>query len=239
MFLKQKCFKPNLYLLLILKALLSRQQLNSLMIVLSQRQRYFERHLFQQIMQKSEETIDRLGRLHQRAINCEFGENENDYIREVIDKCYLSKLCWKFLEKEEALMWDDLWGRRKLLITSWNSMALTKWIINWLTKWMQLVTSWMEMRALGKDRNALVTIKKDISVEFRMCSVIGHFRVKCPQARQCCGDGCGFRGDKDSKGADDGRRKTGSKWGNSRGRHVVVVEAKVARNKPCGWQESH
>ena len=54
---------------------------------------FFERHLFQKVMQEGEETIYQLGRLHQRAINCEFGENENDYIREVIDKCYLSKLC--------------------------------------------------------------------------------------------------------------------------------------------------
>ena len=56
------------------------------------RENYFI-HLFQKIMQEGEETIYQLGRLHQRAINCEFGENENDYIREVIDKCYLSKLC--------------------------------------------------------------------------------------------------------------------------------------------------
>ena len=49
----------------------------------------FERLLLQQIMQESEETIDQfVGRLHQRAINCEFGENENGYIRDqVIGNC--------------------------------------------------------------------------------------------------------------------------------------------------------
>ena len=40
----------------------------------------FERHLFRQIVQESEETVDQfVCRLCQRAINCEFGENENDY----------------------------------------------------------------------------------------------------------------------------------------------------------------
>ena len=48
-------------------------------------------------------------RLRQRAINCEFGENDNDYIRDqVIDRCYSSKLLRKFLEKEGALTLDNL-----------------------------------------------------------------------------------------------------------------------------------
>ena len=70
----------------------------------------FERHLFRQIVQESEETVDQfVCRLRQRAINCEFGENENDYIRDqVIDKCYSSKLRRKFLEKERTLTLDDL-----------------------------------------------------------------------------------------------------------------------------------
>ena len=70
----------------------------------------FERHLFRQIVQESEETVDQfICRLHQRAINCEFGENKNNYIcDQVIEKSYLSKLHQKFLEKEEALTLDDL-----------------------------------------------------------------------------------------------------------------------------------
>ena len=54
----------------------------------------FERHLFRQIVQESEETVDQfVFRLRQQAINCEFGENKNDYIRDqVIDKCCSSKL---------------------------------------------------------------------------------------------------------------------------------------------------
>ena len=68
---------------------------------------------FRQIVQGSEETegtIDQfVCRLRQRVINCEFGENENGYIRDqVIDKCYSSKLRRKFLKKEGALTLDDL-----------------------------------------------------------------------------------------------------------------------------------
>ena len=57
-------------------------------------------------MHESEETVDQfVCRLHQQAINCEFGENNNDYVRDqVIDKCNLSKLHRKLLEKGEALM---------------------------------------------------------------------------------------------------------------------------------------
>ena len=47
--------------------------------------------------------------LRQRAATCEFGVNEDDYIRDqLIDKCYSSHLCWKFLEKEGTVSLDDL-----------------------------------------------------------------------------------------------------------------------------------
>ena len=70
----------------------------------------FERHLFRQIAQESGETVDQfVCRLRQRAASCEFGENEDDYIRDqVIDKCYSSKLRRKFLEKEGAATLEDL-----------------------------------------------------------------------------------------------------------------------------------
>ena len=39
----------------------------------------------------------------------EFGINEDDYIcDQLIDRCYLSHLCWKFLEKKGTVMLDDL-----------------------------------------------------------------------------------------------------------------------------------
>ena len=50
-----------------------------------------------------------------------------------------------------------------------------------------------------------------------MCDVIGHFKVKCPRARQRGGGGdSGSRGDKGSKGADGGRRDTGTRQGDGR-----------------------
>ena len=43
----------------------------------------FERHLFRQISQSSEETVDQfVCRLRQRAASCEFGEREDEYIRD-------------------------------------------------------------------------------------------------------------------------------------------------------------
>ena len=54
----------------------------------------FERPLFRQIVQESEETVGQfVCRLCQCAIDCEFGENKKDYIHDqVIDKCHSSKL---------------------------------------------------------------------------------------------------------------------------------------------------
>lgn len=41
----------------------------------------------------------------------EFGINEDDYIcDQLIDRCYLSHLCWKFLEKKELLCWMICYG---------------------------------------------------------------------------------------------------------------------------------
>ena len=49
-----------------------------------------ERHLYRQITQSSEETVDQfVCRLRQRAASCDFGEREDEYIRDqLIDKCY-------------------------------------------------------------------------------------------------------------------------------------------------------
>ena len=41
----------------------------------------------------------------------EFGINEDDYIcDQLIDRCYLSHLCWKFLEKKGLLCWTICYG---------------------------------------------------------------------------------------------------------------------------------
>ena len=70
----------------------------------------FERHLFRQIAQTSDETVDQfVCKLRQRAASCDFGEFEDDYIRDqVIDKCYSSHLRRKFLEQESTLTLDGL-----------------------------------------------------------------------------------------------------------------------------------
>ena len=71
---------------------------------------HFERRLFRQISQSSEETVDQfVCRLRQRAASCEFGEREDEYIRDqLIDKCYSAKLRRKFLEKEGSVALNDL-----------------------------------------------------------------------------------------------------------------------------------
>ena len=65
----------------------------------------FERHLFRQIAQASDETVDQfVYKLRQRAASCDFGVREDDYIRDqVIDKCYSSHLRSKFLEQEGSV----------------------------------------------------------------------------------------------------------------------------------------
>ena len=70
----------------------------------------FERHLFRQITQSSEETVDQfVCRLRQRAASCDFGEREDEYIRDqLIDKCYSAKLRRKFLEKDGSVTLHDL-----------------------------------------------------------------------------------------------------------------------------------
>ncbi|XP_022796419.1 uncharacterized protein LOC111334864 [Stylophora pistillata] len=70
----------------------------------------FERHLFRQISQSNEETVDQfVCRLRLRAASCEFGEREDEYIRDqLIDKCYSAKLRRKFLEKEGSVTLNDL-----------------------------------------------------------------------------------------------------------------------------------
>ena len=70
----------------------------------------FERHLFRQISQSSEETVNQfVCRLRQQATSCEFGDREDEYIRDqLIDKCYSAKLRRKFLEKEGSVTLNDL-----------------------------------------------------------------------------------------------------------------------------------
>ena len=66
--------------------------------------------MFRQITQSSEETVHQfVCRLRQRAASCDFGEREDEYIRDqLIDKCYSAKLRRKFLEKDGSVTLNDL-----------------------------------------------------------------------------------------------------------------------------------
>ncbi|XP_068758051.1 uncharacterized protein [Montipora capricornis] len=193
----------------------------------------FERHLFQQIVQESEETVDQfVCRLRQRAINCEFGESENDYIRDqVIDKCYSSKLRRKFLEKEGALTLDDLLrvARSQEAVDRQLKQYGTDQVSNQLTGQVNAVgdksdgntRSEKEKKCFSCDQEGHFSGDRKCPARdraCRMCGIIGHFRVKCPRARQRGGGGSGSRGDKGGKGAGGGRRNTGSRRGDGRGR---------------------
>ena len=72
----------------------------------------FERNLFRQITQSSEETVDQfVCQLKQRAASCDFGGGgrEDEYIRDqLIDKCYSAKLRRKFIEKDGSVTLNDL-----------------------------------------------------------------------------------------------------------------------------------
>ena len=68
----------------------------------------FERHLFRQISQKGDETMDQfVCRLRKQAAYCDFGANEDDHLRDqIIDKCHSCKLRRKLLERQGLLLGD-------------------------------------------------------------------------------------------------------------------------------------
>ena len=70
----------------------------------------FERHLFRQIAQNSDETVDQfVFRLRQRAVSCDFGAQQDEYIHDqLIDTCHSNYLRQKFLEKGGTVKLDDL-----------------------------------------------------------------------------------------------------------------------------------
>ena len=93
----------------------------------------FARHLFRQITQSSEETVDQfVCRLRQRAASCDFGEWEDEYIRDqLIDKCYSAKLRRKFFEKDGSVTLNDLLitarAQEAVDLTGWVSWRATSW----------------------------------------------------------------------------------------------------------------
>ena len=154
-------------------------------------------------MQESKQTVDQfVCRLCQRAINCEFVENEDDYIHDqVIDKRR------KLLEKEGALMLDDL------LKISRSQEAVDRQLKQYGTDQVNAVRDMSDgntrsgkgKKCFSCDQEGHFSGAKKCPAHdraCRMCDVVGHFRVKCPRAHQHGGGGFGFRGDKGGKGVD-------------------------------------
>ena len=141
----------------------------------------FESHLFRQIAQEMGETADQfVCRLRQRADSCDFGDNENDYIRDqVIDKCHSSVIRRKFLEKERAMSLDDL------LRIARSQEAVDR-----------------QMKVMGTNASA-----NQVNVAGGKSSINKHFaRVKICFG---CGQDGRFRGDKKCPALDQACRRCG------------------------------
>ena len=144
--------------------------------------------MFRQIAQDSSETVDQfVCRLRQRALSCDFGANEDDYIRDqLIDKCYSSHMCRKFLEKEETVKLNDL---LKIARTQEAVNRQMKVMVNANASASQV--SAVSVKTSGNTHSNRV--KKCFS-----CGLEGHFKgdYKCPaRGKACteCGDYDHFR----------------------------------------------
>ena len=148
----------------------------------------FERHLFREITQSSEETVDQfVCRLRQRAASCDFGEREDEYIRDqLIDKCYSAKLRRKFLEKDGSVTLNDL------LITARAQEAVDLQMVamggNANSEQVNNVTDTRLNRNV--DRRSCFNCGRDDHFardrrcpargrKCDQCGEIGHFKVKC------------------------------------------------------------
>lgn len=198
----------------------------------------FERHLFRQIAQESGETVDQfVCRLRQRAVSCEFGAGEDDYIRDqVIDKCYSNHLRRKFLEKEGALTLDDLLRiarsqeavDRQLKQFSADQMSnpANDQGNNQKNDQVNAVGGKLDGRkakiCFGCGREGHFSGDKKCPARgraCRKCGVIGHFKVKCPQVQQRSGGELRSRTKvPDRKGATGGGRRGGGNRGGDGGR---------------------
>ena len=152
----------------------------------------FEIHLFRQIAQEMGETVDQLVcRLRQRAASCDFGDNEDDYIRDkVIDKCHSSVIRRKFLEKGGAVRLDDL-----------LRIARSQEAVDRQMKVMGTNASTDQVNTVG-GKSSINKHSAGVKICFgfgqdghfrgdkrcpardqacRRCGGIGHFMVRCPQ----------------------------------------------------------
>ena len=185
----------------------------------------FERHLFRQIAQENSETVDQfVCRFRQRSVSCDFGEQEDDYIRnQVIDKCCSSHMRRKFLEKEGTLTLEDL-----------LRIARSQEAVDRQMKVMVSNADADQVNVVGGNKRAArsrVCYACGLDGHFsgdkrcpacgqacRRCGSIGHFRVRCPQVMQ--------RGSGELRGATSRGRN-----GSSRGKGVARGDKAGARSR--------
>ena len=139
----------------------------------------------------------------------EFGINEDDYIcDQLIDRCYLSHLCCKFLEKKGTVMLDDLlWVVRSqqaadLQLKQYNTdqgdqlkAESGKVDANRNPRKMKTCFSCGLEGHLSQGKWYLVQ-----GQACSKCSAIGHFKVKWPQLYQQSGAQPGSKGTRVSRG---------------------------------------
>ena len=170
----------------------------------------FEIHLFRQIAQEMGETVDELVcRLRQRAASCDFGDNEDDYIRDqVIDKCHSSVIRREFLEKGGAVSLDDLLRiarsqeavDRQMKVMGTNASADQENTVGGkssINKHSARVKICFGFGQDGHFRGDKRCPARDQAC--RRCGGIGHFMVRCPQLQsrtrgECRGSTSGGRG---------------------------------------------
>ncbi|XP_076801019.1 uncharacterized protein LOC143445651 [Clavelina lepadiformis] len=137
----------------------------------------FERHVFHQLVQNSNETVDQyVCRLRQRAATCEF-ENTDDRIRDqVLDKCYSRELQRKFLEQQTLTLADVM------RIAKAHEAVIAQ------TKFMSSTPDSVRVNAVtGSRRNQIRSTNKEVKECFA-CGRKGHFKgdAQCPAKGKTC-----------------------------------------------------
>ena len=69
----------------------------------------FERHMFRQMQQNEDETMDQfVSRFRQKSVTCEFANVDEAILDQIIEKCRYVKLRWKFLGKSGTVSLNTL-----------------------------------------------------------------------------------------------------------------------------------
>ena len=207
----------------------------------------FERHLFRQISQGIGETVDQfVCRLRQRAATCDFGANEDDYIRDqLIDKCFSSHLRRKFLEKEGTVTLDEL------LRVARSQEAVDRQLKQYSTDQADNQVNAVSGKLDGNKnpRKGKTCFSCGQEGHFsqdkkcpargqkcRKCGETGHFKVKCPQLHQRSGTHSGSRGPKSSRGGHGRGSRSAGGLGRG-GRECGGRETNLVTGRPSPGEE--